>query len=139
MTPSHVAKLAARLGDWALSIPDSRPPLADEKAALWIPAKLVTPNDRLNQWEKARRTRQHRYEVCAAWVRAGLPRGYKPKAVTLTRVGVKLMDDDNYIAMLKPTRDQVAEMCGFNDREKLWTYAQDTGADHGVRIEVWWT
>lgn len=133
------AKTAARLGDWALDIPPPRAPTPGEKAVLWLPQDVPSmANARMHFRAKAHLTKRQRYQLAAAWVRLGLPRGHKPVSVTLTRVGARELDDDNLQGAMKAHRDQVAEMCGFNDREKLWTYAQDTGAEHGVLVEVTW-
>lgn len=65
--------------------------------------------------------------------------GYK---ITLTRVSVKLLDDDNVQGALKPVRDGVADGLGLaSDRQsdKLsWDYQQARGpmGYYGVRVRI---
>lgn len=133
------ARLLGRLGDWVLAnpLPDTKPE-PGQAAVLWIPGRPCTPNDRMHWAAKAKVTRKIRYDVATAWLRLKLPLWHKPKSVTLTYVSAKETDADNAIAACKAHRDQVAEMCGFNDRERVWTYAQTTGPEVGVRVEVVW-
>lgn len=144
-TNRHEMAIMGQLGDWAMHLPAPRAPREGEVGVLFIPARPTTPNDRMARQAKAWATKTLRFAVLQAWVKAGLPRGHTPKSVVLTRVGEKLLDDDNWVAAAKGARDQVARMCWMDDRARIWSYEQVT-VEHrrghelgvGVRVEVQW-
>lgn len=92
----------------------------------WPPSAL-TPNSRVNRWEKARITKAHRY---AAWVlslAAKLPK-VPPQALPVTvtlhqPLGVVPRDRDNAIAATKAGQDGVADAIGLDDRHWVTEYA----------------
>ena len=64
-----------------------------------------------------------------------------PLVVTLTRVGVRTLDDDNLRGALKAVRDAVARWVGVDDRHAdlvRYDYAQEVAGKRrkGVRIEI---
>jgi len=129
-----------RLGDWLLNASPPRAPLPGEYSCLFVPMPLPSMANSRNHWKKkADQVAHQRNALCHAWVKAKLPRGHRPAKVLLCRVSERELDDDNLQGALKHCRDQVAEMCGFNDRAKVWEYDQDSGEQTGVRVEVWWT
>lgn len=106
--------------------------------ALVIPMHTVSEANRRDHWRiKAKRVTAQRYSVAWAWAAARWPCG-KPRVVTLTRLAPRELDDDNLTGSFKAVRDQVAEECGFNDREKsvMWVYRQEKSKTYAVRIEV---
>lgn len=63
----------------------------------------------------------------------------KPIVVTLTRVGVRLMDSDGVPAALKGVRDEVGVLLGTGDAPSApveWRYRQERGERPCVRVEV---
>ena len=61
-----------------------------------------------------------------------------PVVVTLTRIGKKLLDDDNLASAFKHARDQVAHWAGVDDGSPLytWRYEQRIGKEYGIEIEI---
>ncbi len=117
--------------------------------SLTIDVCLVLPiyarseaNRRDNRFAKARRVKEQR-GVVAAMLRPLFP--VPPDAavtIRLTRIrkrGARPLDDDNLRSSLKAVRDGVADALGIDDGDSrlTWWYAQETGADYAVRIEVW--
>ena len=110
---------------------------------------LVLPslaNARLHWAAKARIVKNQRNAVALAWVSQlrCMVRGKRaevvthlPCIVTLTRVSLRELDDDNLQGAFKGVRDEVAKQLGLDDRSKLivWHYRQERGAS-GIRIEV---
>lgn len=60
-----------------------------------------------------------------------------PWTVTITRVGPRVLDDDNLASACKYVRDEVAAVLGVDDGSTLytWKYAQRRGP-YGVDVEV---
>lgn len=60
--------------------------------------------------------------------------------VTLTRIALRKLDDDNLSRSFKAIRDQIADQMGINDGSDLftWKYAQERGTpkQYAVRIEI---
>lgn len=62
-----------------------------------------------------------------------------PWLVTITRIGVGQLDDDNLAASAKHVRDAVAAWCGVDDKHRnivRYRYAQERSKAYGVRIEI---
>lgn len=72
-------------------------------------------------------------------VRARLVLMEKPLVVTLTRLGKRLLDDDNLPAACAAVRDQLAVMLGVtdgpNDKRVSWKYDQLVG-DYAVDVRI---
>lgn len=115
------------------------PPETVMTRTLTLPLRVVSESNQRDHWAaKARRVKAQRQAVAYAWVAADLPMHRRPRQVTLTRVAPRRLDDDNLARSLKAVRDQVAQECGFDDREPVrWIYAQERGS-YAVRIEVSW-
>ncbi len=56
-----------------------------------------------------------------------------PKRVTFVLLSSQPMDDDNLARAFKAIRDQIAELCGFNDVERVWHYEQRKPFDYECR------
>jgi len=90
-----------------------------------IPIATVSEANRRDHFMvKAKRAKAHRN---AAWMLC--PRYPLPCVVTLTRVGARILDDDNLRSALKSTRDGLADRLGVKDNSPLieWRYAQAKG------------
>lgn len=61
-----------------------------------------------------------------------------PLTVTLTRLGGRMLDDDNLKSSCKHIRDQVARWIGRDDADPLvaWNYGQELGGLWGVRVRI---
>ncbi len=62
-----------------------------------------------------------------------------PLLVTLTRIGKRILDDDNLQASFKHIRDCVAEWVGFDDgdvKRLRFKYRQEKGKDYSIRIDI---
>jgi hypothetical protein len=62
-----------------------------------------------------------------------------PIIVTLTRIGKRMLDDDNLAGAFKATRDGIADALQVNDGDTAkvqWKYAQTIGKAYGVVIEI---
>jgi hypothetical protein len=58
--------------------------------------------------------------------------------VTLTRIGKRKCDSDNLAGGFKAVRDEIARLIGVDDGSDafVWEYAQRTGGEYGVEIEI---
>lgn len=103
------------------------------------------PNEREHWHARARRVKQERAAVQGSALVQLKPDGLqalrhlaKPLVVTFTRVGVRLLDDDNLAGAIKGIRDEVAVLLGTGDAPSApvqWVYRQERG-EPSVRIEV---
>lgn len=100
-----------------------------------IPLKAVSVANLREHWRVARKRVQAQRNAarmkCPRWT------GGPFLAVTLTRVGVRELDDDNLRSALKAFRDGVAARLGVDDASPLvrWAYAQEKG-EPGVRVDI---
>lgn len=102
------------------------------------------PNLREHHMARARRIQTERTRTSWAAVRQlGMlwqPRVKLPAIVTFTRVGVRLLDDDNLAAALKGPRDQIAAELAVSDAPNgpiTWVYRQRRGPKpHAVEVEI---
>jgi hypothetical protein len=116
--------------------------MANQVLRIEAPIKTVSEMNRREHWTARNKRRvQQRREVYFAWkvgVAGKRKRFGVPCTVKLTRLGVRMLDDDNLRGALKFVRDQVAELLGMDDADERLTfeYAQETGSGYGVVIEV---
>ena len=101
-----------------------------------IPIKLPSlANLRVN-WRKMATLKKKQKEATKLCMFGKiLPR--LPLVVTITRVGLKILDDDNLASACKYIRDQIAAEVGVDDGsdEYKWEYAQRVGA-YSVEVEI---
>lgn len=96
-----------------------------------IPMELPSlANQRLHWGDRKRQTRQQK-RLTGLYLRSALGGGSHPppKVVTFTRVGKRLLDDDNLSGAFKAVRDAVAEFFGVSDAPGgpvVWKYEQAT-------------
>lgn len=91
-----------------------------------LPIATVSEANRRDHWTtRAKRAKAHRKTAWAMCPAVGLP-----VVVTLTRIGARLLDDDNLRGALKACRDGIADRLGVpdNDPRIEWRYAQQRGA-----------
>lgn len=105
-----------------------------------LPLRLVSLTNQREHWaKKARRAREQR-SFTMLYLRANC-RGWacpEQRTVTLTRIGKKLLDDDNLRGACKSVRDGVADFLGVDDADPrvTWEYGQLKGKEYAVRIEI---
>jgi hypothetical protein len=123
-----------------------------------VPIRVQGPNLREHHFARMRRVQKERASVVGSClVQCGPDRrsvggrcgsnaahvGWRqkispPYVVTLTRVGKRLLDDDNLHGACKAVRDQVAQMLGCGDGPDdpiTWRYAQRNG-EYAVEVEI---
>lgn len=61
-----------------------------------------------------------------------------PLLVTITRIGPKILDDDNLASACKYVRDEIARAVGVDDgsNQYTWRYEQVKGMKYGVIVEI---
>jgi len=105
-----------------------------------LPLRLVSLSNQREHWAKrAKRAKQERRNAFVI-VRSRLDwqEAQKlPTVVTLTRIGKRLLDDDNLRGACKSVRDGVADFLGVNDADPRveWKYDQEKG-EYAVRIRI---
>lgn len=107
----------------------------------YLPLRVVSEANQRQHWAtKAKRAKSQRHALAWAWLAAGLPCERKPVTVTLTRLAPRSLDSDNLAGGFKAVRDEIASLCGFDDRDESvrWVYAQEKAKTYGVRCEVTW-
>lgn len=104
-----------------------------------LPLRVVSEANRRDHWAaKAKRVKAQRRAVWCAWHAASLRTGCRPSGVRLVRLAPRTLDSDNLRSAFKAVRDEIALMCGFDDRVDLWQYAQERAKGYAVRVEVSW-
>jgi len=96
----------------------------------------LTPNARLHPQVVARRRRREHQVVTAALRGIVPPAG--PWRVVITRVGPRVLDDDNRTASAKGVRDAVAAWLGVDDGAESvrWEVRGEVARGYAVRISM---
>lgn len=108
----------------------------------YVKVKTVSEANSHEHWRnRQKRAKSQRHAALWAAKAATITNEPRPHVVVrLTRVGRRKLDSDNLQGALKHVRDGVADWLGIDDgRDDLvtWEYAQQTGSDAGVGVEVW--
>lgn len=105
-----------------------------------ILVKTVSEANRRDHWAvKAKRVKGQRE---AARLLTGNAVNHKkllmPLRIRLTRVGPRLLDDDNLESALKACRDGIADALGVNDgsSDLHWEYSQEKGKVQHVSVQI---
>lgn len=101
-----------------------------------IPLKTVNGQNAREHWQQRRR-RVKLERDATAFVVKPFP---VPCIVRLIRISPGTLDDDNLAGALKSVRDEVAKICGVDDKPSgpiTWVYAQERckPKQFGVRVE----
>ena len=95
-----------------------------------LPIKITSPaNGSHGHWSADAKRRKDQRTI-TKWGLRPLPPPALPVVVTLTRIGVRDLDDDNLAAGFKSVRDEVAAWLGCGDGKKdpiTWVYEQERG------------
>lgn len=116
-----------------------RVPGMNSTRSFTLPLRVVSEANQREHWaSRAKRVKCQRQAIAFAWYAANLPRNRKPEKVILTRLAPRRLDSDGNVAGFKACRDEVAALCGFDDRDESvsWLYAQEPAKGYGVRVEV---
>jgi crossover junction endodeoxyribonuclease RusA len=107
-----------------------------------VPLHIVSCANVREHWAtRAKRSKAQR-QAAALVVRSAIRyERWVPGArirVRLTRIGKRRLDSDNLAGGFKAVRDGVADAVGIDDGSARyeWEYAQETGKEYAVRIEV---
>lgn len=109
-------------------------------ASVEVGIKAVSPNKvvKENNFARSRRIKAAREGV--HWALKAIQKPSFPCTVLMTRIAPSngLDAHDNCPGSMKPHVDGVADWLGIRDDDKrvTWRYAQERGADYGVRITV---
>ena len=96
----------------------------------------LTPNARMHPQVVARRRRRE-HEVVSAALR-GITPPAGPWRVCITRVGPRVLDDDNRTASAKGVRDAVAAWLGIDDGDgnAAWEVRGEVARGYAVRVQI---
>jgi hypothetical protein len=96
----------------------------------------LTPNARLHPQVVARRRRREHQVVTTALQGIAPPAG--PWRVTITRVGPRVLDDDNRTASAKGVRDALAAWLGVDDGSESvrWEVRGEVSRGYAVRVQI---
>ncbi len=114
-----------------------------------IPIKLVSSGNAREHWRKvAKRKKEQRsfgrmfcedkLRMTPASETWRIAQGIVLK-VTITRIGKRVMDDDNLAASAKYVRDGIADALGIDDGDTTkvtWAYKQLIGKEYGCHIRI---
>jgi hypothetical protein len=110
-----------------------------------LPIKIASTQNTRECWQaKARRAKVHRETASGyLWPQPKIS-AVGPIEITLTRIGVRRLDDDNLAGGFKACRDGVADWLGIDDGSPRleWSYAQrkaPKGASlYGAEVVIRW-
>ncbi|MES2415115.1 MAG: hypothetical protein V4614_15015 [Pseudomonadota bacterium] len=105
-----------------------------------LPIKTVSVlNTREHHQQRARRAALHRRTAFMMMKSWGTPPAL-PMTITMTRISVGTLDDDNLASAFKAARDGVADWLGVDDGDTriTWVRKQKKGKrlEYGVIVEV---
>lgn len=107
-----------------------------------LPVRTWSEANQRGHWGKRARRAKKQREAARLLVRAA--RCALPKsgtvAITLTRIGPRVLDSDNLASALKAVRDGVADALRVDDGSSRieWRYAQERGkpGEYAVRMTI---
>lgn len=109
-----------------------------------LPIRVISEPNTHQHWSvKHKRGKEQKKYVWIAFYN-NEPKIKLPCEVTLTRHGVRLLDDDNLIASFKAIRDEVADHLipgkkpgqADSDFRITWIYKQEKSKEYSVTIEI---
>lgn len=108
-------------------------------SSVTLPIKVKSPMNGSHGHWRAQADDRKRQRTIVKWGLAECERPALPVVVTLTRIGVRDLDDDNLAAGFKSVRDEVAAWLGCGDGKKdpiTWRYEQRRGAKGEYAITI---
>lgn len=96
----------------------------------------ATPNARAHWSTTAKKRARERAVIGAALARVTRPAG--PWRVVITRVGPRVLDDDNRTASAKGVRDAIAAWLGIDDGDDSarWEVRGEVARGYAVRVQI---
>lgn len=105
----------------------------------YVPIRLVSLLNERFHWRKLSQLRK-KQKAATKRSMTGKEIPPLPLIITITRVGKRVLDDDNLATSCKYVRDQIAEVVGVDDGSPLytWRYQQRTSSSekYGVEVEI---
>ena len=109
------------------------------------PLRVVSESNQREHWAaKAKRQKAHRAaaHLLILQARRALAWPDGRKRVLLTRIGARMLDDDNLAGAFKAVRDGIADGLEINDGSDAvqWRYAQEKSPGlkiNAVRVQIW--
>jgi hypothetical protein len=105
-----------------------------------VPLRIRSEANLREHWRtKHKRSKEQKFIVGVALAKHRPPAVEKIE-ITLTRQGVRKLDDDNLAGGCKGVRDQIAAWLGIDDgSDRLtWRYRQEKSKEYGLVIHVAW-
>ncbi len=111
-----------------------------DSISTYVPVQIVSEPNRRDHWSVKRKRAKGQRDT-ARWAMKEIEsvRPRLPVHVKLTRIGLRLMDDDNLAASLKAVRDGIADEYMTDDSPGApitWEYAQIARKDYGVLVQI---
>lgn len=112
------------------------------KCSFEIPIKVESLNVKMGRpWQWTSRERKNHRWLGKTLTNQNMfqqERGLGSFKVTLTRIGKRMIDDDNCAGAFKAIRDGIAEALGINDGSNrlTWIYRQEKSKQYSVRVEI---
>lgn len=103
-----------------------------------IPVRTISEaNGREHFRVKAKRAKEQR-AMARMFAGQWSPFPKPPLVITITRIGVRGLDDDNLASSQKAVRDGIADALGIDDGDKRlsWRYEQRKGKPKEYAVEV---
>ena len=107
-----------------------------------VPIRIESEANQRVHWSKRwRRFRDQRIILRNGWNRATNHAGKlnaSSYVVTLTRIGHKLLDDDNLAGGLKGVQDEIAKILGIDDGDARikWVRKQRKGTEYSCVVKI---
>lgn len=111
---------------------------AEQRLCVGMPIRVVSEANGRDHWRvKSKRVRGQRLAV-AHYLPALKPDWRYPVRVTLHRLGIRELDNDNLAGAFKAVKDAVAEWLGMDDADKRveWSWSQTTGREYGIVVTI---
>ena len=108
-----------------------------------LPLKIISEANSRDHWRKsAERKKEHRMIARAILQQHARPMHNGSVRILLTRIGPRVLDDDNLASGFKACRDGVADWLGIDDGSPrlAWSYDQSKGSarEYAAIVAVEW-
>ena len=103
-----------------------------------LPIKLECATNKREHWSTIAYRKKEQRSLSRSFTSQCFTMPYGPIVVTITRVGLRKMDDDNLATSAKYVRDGIADALGIDDGDSRikWEYKQEIGRAYGAKVEI---
>lgn len=103
-----------------------------------IPIRTISEANGREHWRAKANRAKHQREMARMFTAQWEPLPKPPLTITITRIGVRPLDDDNLATSQKAVRDGIADAIGIDDGDARlsWRYAQRKGKPKEYAVEV---